>query len=153
MVESHELALAASIGVCTYPDDGRDSQELLSNADIAMYRAKEQGRNRYCFYAAQLNHLSQERLALEAALRHALERGEIEVFYQPKIDFNTGAVTGVEALIRWRHPKLGLLLPDHFVPLAEEIGADRAHRLLDAAPRVRARAPSGTSRASCCRWP
>jgi diguanylate cyclase (GGDEF)-like protein len=122
MVDGHELALSASIGVCTYPEDGKDAQTLLSNADIAMYRAKEQGRNRFCFYAAELNHLSEERLALEAALRHALERGEIEVFYQPKIEFANGRVTGVEALIRWRHPKLGLLMPDRFIALAEEIG-------------------------------
>jgi EAL domain-containing protein (putative c-di-GMP-specific phosphodiesterase class I) len=87
-----------------------------------MYRAKEQGRNRHCFYAAELNKLSQERLTLEAALKHALERREIEIFYQPKIDFGNGRVTGVEALIRWRHPTLGLLLPDKFVPLAEETG-------------------------------
>ncbi|HET7728472.1 MAG TPA: EAL domain-containing protein [Usitatibacter sp.] len=122
-IDGHELGLAASIGICTYPADGADAQTLLSNADIAMYRAKEQGRNRYCFYAAELNHLSQERLALEAALRHALERGEIEVFYQPKIGFGSGRVTGLEALIRWRHPNLGLLTPDRFVTIAEETGA------------------------------
>lgn len=122
-VDGHELGLSASVGVCTFPDDGKDAQELLSNADIAMYRAKEQGRNRSCFYSADLNTLSEERLSLEAGLRHALERGEIEVFYQPKIDFGSGRVTGVEALIRWRHPKLGLLLPDKFISLAEEIGA------------------------------
>jgi len=122
-VDGQELGLSASIGICTYPEDGTDSQMLLSNADIAMYRAKEQGRNRYCFYAAELNLLSQERLSLEAGLRHALARGEIEVFYQPKIDFGSGRVTGVEALIRWRHPTLGLLLPDKFIPLAEETGA------------------------------
>ena len=122
IVDGQELALSASVGACTYPEDGRDAQELLSNADIAMYRAKEQGRNRYCFYAAELNHLSQERLGLEAGLRHALERREIEVHYQPKIDFHTGRVTGVEALIRWRHATLGLLMPDRFIPIAEEIG-------------------------------
>ena len=122
MVDGHELGLSASVGVCTYPEDGKDGQELLSNADIAMYRAKDQGRNRFCFYAAEHNHLSQERLALEAGLRHALERGEIEVFYQPKIGFGSGRVTGVEALIRWRHPKLGLLMPDRFIALAEETG-------------------------------
>ncbi len=121
-VDGQELGLSASVGICTYPADGHDTQTLLSNADIAMYRAKEQGRNRHCFYAAELNHLSQERLSLEAALRHALERGEIEVFYQPKIEFAQGRVTGVEALIRWRHPTLGLLLPDKFVPIAEESG-------------------------------
>jgi len=122
-IDGQELGLSASIGICTYPQDGADAQTLLSNADIAMYRAKEQGRNRFCFYAAELNHLSQERLALEAGLRHALERGEIEIFYQPKIAFGHGRVTGVEALIRWRHPQLGLLAPDRFVPLAEETGA------------------------------
>ena len=121
-VDGQELGLAVSIGVCVYPEDGLDAQTLVSNADIAMYRAKEQGRNRFCFYSADMNHLSQERLSLEAGLRHALERGEIEVFYQPKIDFAHGGVTGVEALIRWRHPELGLLSPDRFVPLAEETG-------------------------------
>jgi len=121
-VDGHELGLSASLGICTYPEDGLDGQALLSNADIAMYRAKEQGRNRFCFYAAELNQLSQERLALEASLRHALERGEIEVYYQPKIDFRNGRVTGVEALIRWKHPTLGLLMPDRFISLAEEIG-------------------------------
>jgi diguanylate cyclase (GGDEF)-like protein len=121
-IDNQELALSVSVGICTYPDDGADAQVLLANADIAMYRAKDQGRNRFCFYAAELNHLSQERLALEAGLRHALARSQIEVFYQPKIDFGSGRVTGVEALIRWRHPHLGLLLPDRFVPLAEEIG-------------------------------
>jgi diguanylate cyclase (GGDEF)-like protein len=122
VVDGRELALAASIGICTYPLDGEDAPTLLSNADIAMYRAKEQGRNRHCFYAAELNKLSQERLALEAALKHALARNEIEIFYQPKIDFTSGRVTGVEALIRWRHPTLGLLLPDKFIAIAEETG-------------------------------
>ena len=122
VIDGHELALSASIGICTYPEDGQDAQTLLSNADIAMYRAKEQGRNRFCFYHAELDELSQERLALEAGLRHALERGEIEILYQPKIDFRDGRPTGVEALIRWRHPQMGLLTPDKFVPLAEELG-------------------------------
>ena len=122
-VDGQELGVSASIGICAYPADGKDAQTLLANADIAMYRAKEQGRNRSCFYSADLNTLSQERLGLEAGLRHAIERGELDVFYQPKIDFASGRVTGVEALIRWRHPQLGLLLPDKFIPLAEEIGA------------------------------
>jgi EAL domain-containing protein (putative c-di-GMP-specific phosphodiesterase class I) len=122
-IDGQELGLSTSVGICTFPEDGADAPTLLSNADIAMYRAKEQGRNRYCFYAAELNHLSQERLSLEAGLRHALERNEIEVFYQPKIGFGNGRVTGVEALIRWRHPLLGLLLPDKFISLAEETGA------------------------------
>ncbi|HZZ92261.1 MAG TPA: EAL domain-containing protein [Usitatibacter sp.] len=122
VVDGQELVLSASIGICTYPADGEDAQTLLSNADIAMYRAKEQGRNRHCFYAAELNKLSQERLSLEAALKHAVERNEIEVFYQPKIDFGDGRVSGLEALIRWRHPARGLLLPDKFISIAEETG-------------------------------
>jgi len=122
VVDGQELALSASVGICTFPGDGQDAQTLLSNADIAMYRAKEQGRNRHCFYAAELNQLSQERLSLEAALKHAIAREEIEIHYQPKIEFGFGRVTGVEALIRWRHPQLGLLAPDKFVPLAEETG-------------------------------
>ena len=121
-VDGQDLALSASIGICTYPQDGQDAQALVANADIAMYRAKEQGRHRYCFYAAELNKLSQERLSLESGLRTAVSRGEIEVFYQPRVAFGTGAITGVEALIRWRHPQLGLLSPDRFVPLAEETG-------------------------------
>jgi diguanylate cyclase (GGDEF)-like protein len=122
VVDGQELSLSASVGICTFPEDGDDAQTLLSNADIAMYRAKEQGRNRHCFYSAELNELSQERLSLEAALKHALDREEIEIHYQPKIEFGYGRVTGVEALIRWRHPHLGLLMPDKFVPLAEETG-------------------------------
>ncbi|HUQ28503.1 MAG TPA: EAL domain-containing protein [Usitatibacter sp.] len=122
-IDKQELALSVSVGICTYPSGGEDAQQLVSSADIAMYRAKEQGRNRYCFYSEDLNDVSEERLALEAGLRHALERGEIEVFYQPKVDFGNGRVNGVEALIRWRHPEKGLLMPDRFVPLAEEIGA------------------------------
>jgi diguanylate cyclase (GGDEF)-like protein len=122
VIGGHDLALSVSVGICTYPEDGTEPRALLSNADIAMYRAKDQGRNRHCFYAAGINHLTEERLSLEAALRRALSRGEIEVYYQPKIGFGNGRVTGVEALIRWHHPQLGLLAPDKFVPLAEEIG-------------------------------
>jgi diguanylate cyclase (GGDEF)-like protein len=122
VIDGQEFALTASIGICTYPVDGRSVQAMLSNADAAMYRAKEQGRNRHCFFAADLNTISQERLAMEAGLRHAVERNELEVYYQPKIDFRSARVTGLEALLRWRHPHLGLLAPDRFVPLAEEIG-------------------------------
>ena len=121
-VDGREFAITASIGICTYPSDGRTAQALLSNADVAMYRAKEQGRNSHCFFAADLTVISQERLAMEAGLRHALERDELEVHYQPKIDFRSGRMTGLEALLRWRHPHLGLLSPDRFIPLAEEIG-------------------------------
>jgi diguanylate cyclase (GGDEF)-like protein len=121
-IDGRELNLSVSIGICMYPADGRDAKTLLANADIAMYRAKERGRNNFCFYSAQLNLHTPERLALEAALRGGLERGEFRVHYQPKIDMATGAITGVEALLRWQHPELGLLLPERFIHLAEETG-------------------------------
>src|SRR5262249_23020821 len=117
-VDRQELAISVSVGICTYPSGGQDAQLLLSSADIAMYRAKELGRNRFCFYTDDLNELSEERLSLEAGLRHAQARGELDVFYQPKVNFANGRVNGVEALIRWRHPEKGLLMPDRFVPLA-----------------------------------
>ena len=123
VVDAHELALSASIGISAFPEDGKTAALLLSNADLALYRAKEQGRNRHSLFAADLNAASQERLALESALRHAVERQELELHYQPKIDLRSGRVTGVEALVRWRHPQRGLLSPDRFIPLAEEIGA------------------------------
>jgi diguanylate cyclase (GGDEF)-like protein len=121
-IDGHDLNLSASIGICSYPADGRDSKTLLSNADIAMYRAKQQGRNNFCFYSAELDAQVPERLALEAGLRGGLERGEFRVHYQPKIDMATGAITGVEALLRWQHPERGLLLPEKFIHLAEETG-------------------------------
>jgi diguanylate cyclase (GGDEF)-like protein len=121
-IEGQELNVTLSIGICTYPADGRDSKALLAGADIAMYRAKERGRNGFCFYSAELKSHTPEKLALEAGLSHGLERGEFRVYYQPKIDMTTGAITGVEALLRWQHPEMGLLLPDKFIHLAEETG-------------------------------
>jgi diguanylate cyclase (GGDEF)-like protein len=121
-IDGQELNVTLSIGICTYPADGRDSKTLLAGADIAMYRAKERGRNGFCFYSAELQSHTPEKLALEAGLRHGLERGEFRVYYQPKIDMTTGAITGVEALLRWQHPEKGLLLPEKFIHLAEETG-------------------------------
>jgi diguanylate cyclase (GGDEF)-like protein len=121
-IDGRSLAMSASIGICTFPDGATDCESMLSNADIALYRAKEQGRNRFCFYSADLNRLSQERLSLEAAMARALDNDEFEVWYQPKIAIRTGKVKGAEALLRWRHPEHGLLMPGRFVPLAEESG-------------------------------
>ncbi|MEK7435293.1 MAG: EAL domain-containing protein [Pseudomonadota bacterium] len=122
VIESQEFHLSASIGISTYPDDSEDMQGLLKSADIAMYRAKEQGRNNYQFYSALMNIHTVERLALESDLRRALERGEFLLHYQPKIDIASGRVTGMEALLRWQRPGHGLVAPMQFIPLAEETG-------------------------------
>ncbi len=117
-----EFLLTASIGIGTYPDDGRDVQGLLKAADMAMYRAKEAGKNNFQFYSPQMNSHSFERLALEAALKRALERGELLLHYQPKLELATGRIAGAEALIRWQHPDMGLVSPLRFIPIAEETG-------------------------------
>ena len=121
-VYGREFQITASIGVSTCPVDGDDLQALLKNADIAMYRAKHQGKNTYQFYAEKMNPHSVERLELEAALRRALERDELTLHYQPKIQARTGRVTGIECLLRWQHPTIGSVPPDQIVPLAEETG-------------------------------
>jgi len=116
------LHVGTSIGITTYPDDASDADSLLKRADQAMYRAKQQGRNRYCYYSEQLDTQTAERRELEHALRQAIERGELTLYYQPVMDMETGRVTGVEALLRWPHPTLGLIAPQQLIPLAEESG-------------------------------
>ncbi len=117
-----EFRVTASIGISTYPTDGEDDQTLTKNADIAMYQAKEDGKNNYQFYSEKLNANSLERLTLESSLRHALERNEFELHYQAKRDIAHGLITGVEALLRWRHPDLGVVAPMQFIAVAEETG-------------------------------
>ena len=121
-LEGQEYHLTASIGISASPSDGENAQTMLKNADIAMYRAKEHGKNNYQFYSAQMNLHSFERLVLERFLRHALEQDEFRVFYQPKIDLVSGRLTGMEALLRWMHPGMGMISPVKFIPLAEETG-------------------------------
>lgn len=122
MLSGHEIFVTGSIGITLFPKDGEDAQTLLSNADAAMYRAKEKGKNGYQFYTAAMNASALDRLRLESDLRRALEREEFFLHYQPKVDIRTGQIAGVEALIRWSHPTLGLVSPQQFIPLAEETG-------------------------------
>jgi diguanylate cyclase (GGDEF)-like protein len=122
VVLGQEFRITASIGISTYPLDGRDERTLMKNADIAMYHAKEAGKNNFQFYSARLNTNSLERLTLESNLRNALERNEFELYYQAKRDIASDHITGVEALLRWRHPGLGVVAPLQFIPLAEETG-------------------------------
>jgi diguanylate cyclase (GGDEF)-like protein len=117
-----EFHVTASVGVSLYPKDGVDERSLMKNADLAMYHAKDEGKNNFQFYSPRLSESTFERLTMEAALRQALDRAEFELFYQPKIDVTTGAVGGMEALLRWRHPELGMVSPARFIPLAEETG-------------------------------
>jgi len=117
-----EFHVTASIGISFYPFDGRDERSLMKHADIAMYRAKEEGKNNFQFYSEEMNTHSFERLTLESSLRRALERGEFVLHYQPKVAFASGAINGVEALLRWQHTDLGLVAPAQFISIAEETG-------------------------------
>lgn len=120
--DGHEFHISASIGIATYPNDGQDGAALLKHADIAMYRAKEAGKNQYQFYSPHMNRLSIERLDMETALRHALERGEFVLLYQPFYDMEGRRLLGMEALLRWKRSGAELMLPGEFMPLAEETG-------------------------------
>jgi diguanylate cyclase (GGDEF)-like protein len=122
IVQGQEIVLTGSIGISIYHEDGRDAETLLKHSDIAMFKAKENGRNNYQFYSAQMNPHSLQRLGLEAALRRALDRDEFTLHYQPKFDLRSGDITGVEALLRWRHAELGMVSPAQFIPIAEETG-------------------------------
>jgi diguanylate cyclase (GGDEF)-like protein/PAS domain S-box-containing protein len=121
-IEGHEVVLTASIGVVSYPEDGERMEELVRNADAAMYHAKDQGKNTLQFYESGMNRRAKERMRMELELRKALERNELELLYQPVVDLKTGALTAVEALVRWHHPRHGLLLPSQFIGIAEETG-------------------------------
>jgi len=121
-LRDHEFHVTASVGISVYPLDGEDERALMKNADIAMYQAKEEGKNTFAFYSAQINTHSLERLAFESSLRRALAGQQFRVHYQPKVDCRTRQVTGVEALLRWNHPDLGPVPPSKFIPVAEENG-------------------------------
>jgi diguanylate cyclase (GGDEF)-like protein/PAS domain S-box-containing protein len=121
-IDQHEVHVTASIGIVTYPDDGSDADALMKHADFAMYHAKENGRDNRQFFKRDMNIRALERQSLENGLRHALQREEFTLHYQPKLNLQTGAIVGVEALIRWKHPEFGSVSPADFIPIAEESG-------------------------------
>ena len=122
LASGHELSIKASQGISVYPQDGQDVDTLLKNADAAMYQAKARGRNSYQFYSAQMNTQAAETLRLSADLQRAFERNEFELHFQPRLELDTGQIRCAEALIRWRHPTLGLLFPNRFISIAEDAG-------------------------------
>jgi EAL domain-containing protein (putative c-di-GMP-specific phosphodiesterase class I) len=122
LLGNNDCHVTLSIGISVFPSDGSDSQALLKAADVAMYRAKQMGRNNYQYYLPTMNVHTVERLELESDLSHALERGEFLLHYQPKVQIKTGMITGTEALLRWNHPLRGLVPPMDFISLAEETG-------------------------------
>lgn len=121
-IDQHQLYVTSSIGISIYPLDGTDAQNLLRNADSAMYKAKMEGRNSYQYYTEELTARAYERVLLESNLRRAIENEEFVVYYQPQMDGESGTMIGMEALVRWQHPKMGLISPATFIPIAEETG-------------------------------
>ncbi|MES2352973.1 MAG: EAL domain-containing protein [Pseudomonadota bacterium] len=119
---NQELHVTASVGISIFPEDGQDEQSLMKNADIALYRTKEGGKNSFRLYSEQMNTYSFQRLAMESDLRHALEHDEFELYYQIKLDLRSNDVTGMEALLRWNHPRDGMVSPAQFLAIAEETG-------------------------------
>ncbi len=122
LLGGYEIVSSASIGVTIFPDDAADADVLIKNADVAMYRAKARGGDSYEFYTLDMSVQADERMELQHSLSHAMERGEFDLYYQPKINVQTGRVIGMEALLRWEHPKMGLVEPSKFIPVLEETG-------------------------------
>ena len=122
MLQDHEFFLTCSMGIAKYPGDGNTAESLIKQADIAIYRAKEMGRNTFQFYSSTMIESTLDRLSIEADLRHALERDEFVLHYQPQINLSNGRIVGMEVLLRWEHPIYGSIQPDRFIGLAEEMG-------------------------------
>jgi diguanylate cyclase (GGDEF)-like protein/PAS domain S-box-containing protein len=118
----HQIFISASVGIAVYPRDGEDEAALFRNAESAMYRAKDQGKNRFQFFTPEMNEFAMERHAIENGFRRALEQGEFVLHYQPQVDLQSGQIFSVEALVRWQHPEMGLIAPSRFIPVAEETG-------------------------------
>lgn len=121
-LQGNEVLVSASIGVAVFPEDGKDAETMLRNADVAMFKAKQGGGNDFLYYASEMNMRSMERLMLENGMRRALEQEEFTLYYQPQVELRSGRIQGAEALIRWNHPQRGLVSPGIFIPLAEETG-------------------------------
>jgi EAL domain-containing protein (putative c-di-GMP-specific phosphodiesterase class I) len=121
-IEQHELVITPSIGIAMYPDDGEDFDTLSKCADVAMYRAKRDGRNNYRFFTQEMQTHSTRTLQLENALRHALKRDQLYLHYQPQMSLQDGRIIGAEALLRWQHPEFGMVSPAEFIPIAESSG-------------------------------
>jgi len=122
VIEGHDLRVSCSIGIALYPSQAQDVDALVKYADVAMYQAKEGGRNKFLHFDPSMNASAYERLKMETSLRGAIERNELQLYYQPQIDLVDGRLIGCEALVRWRHPEMGLVSPASFIPLAEETG-------------------------------
>ena len=122
IIEGHELSITPSVGFAVYPKDGDDSNKLMRHADVAMYRSKHDGKNTYCFYSPEMTVKAKMRMNVESQLRHALEREELSVHYQPIVNSKTGKIVKAEALLRWECDDLGMITPDYFIPIAEETG-------------------------------
>lgn len=136
-IGSDQLAVSASLGIAVYPDNGEDGQELMRAADMAMYTAKAEGRDRFHFYAEDMSQKARERMYIEQGLRRAVSTDALSVYYQPRVDLETDRIVGVEALVRWTHPERGLILPDSFIPIAEDNGIieQLGHQVLERACR------------------
>jgi diguanylate cyclase (GGDEF)-like protein/PAS domain S-box-containing protein len=122
LINEQELAVSSSIGIAIFPEDGKDSVTLMKNADAAMYRVKEEGKNNYLLYTPEINEIAAKKFTLEKNLKQALKQNELLLYYQPQIDVRSNKIIGAEALVRWKHPELGLISPCEFIPLAEETG-------------------------------
>lgn len=131
-VAEHDLQISASVGIALYPGNGQSAQELLMNADAAMYHAKNGGKSSYNFFDASMNSNARKQLQLLQDLRAALEHNQFSLHYQPKFDAANGQPVGAEALLRWEHPTQGMLLPDKFIDLAEKDRPDHRHRRMGA---------------------
>ncbi|WP_022792387.1 bifunctional diguanylate cyclase/phosphodiesterase [Marinococcus halotolerans] len=122
IIEKNELFISASIGISVFPEDGETAEDLLKHADTAMYKAKSSGANQYCFFTPDMNEEVSKKMLLESGLRKGIVSEEFLLYYQPQVDVGSGEVKGYEALVRWRHPELGMVPPGEFIPLAEETG-------------------------------